>query len=335
MKILVKTVAGSHLFGLNTENSDKDYKGVFMPSADQIILGNYSDTVRKTTGDDKSRNTKDDEDTELYSLRKFFIMVENGDTAALELLFTPEQFIIEKDPIWDEIISIRDTLLSKKVNALLGYIRQQANKYGIKGSRMGELNNIIKSLKEIEKTCGFANAKFKHKWEEVVKASKGYQHIHVFELPLDNKNNITVPALNILGKKFSHDTPFSVAIKSLSDTYKAYGQRAREAANNNGIDWKAISHCMRCAVQATELMRTGHITLPHTGATARVLLAVKKGEFKYQEIEPMIEGHLETVELVAKRSHLKDEVSREYLDSLLLNYYKREIYNQEIKDAKK
>jgi hypothetical protein len=328
MKILVKAVAGSHLFGTNTEKSDKDFKGVFMPDANQIILGNYSDTVRKTTGDDNSRNTKDDVDIELYSLRKFFLMIENGDTAALELLFTPDHLILEKDPLWDEIIAIRDTLVSKKVNALLGYIRQQANKYGIKGSRMGELNNIIKSLKDIEKTCDFHNAKFKHKWEEVVKAAEGYQHVHVFDLPLDNKNNITVPALNILGKKFSHDTPFSVAIKSLSDTYKSYGQRAREAANNSGIDWKAISHCLRCGIQAIELMETGKITLPHTEKNKTFLLQVKNGEIEYKRIEPIIEKTLDDVETAACFSSLTDSVSRQYLDELLLKFYKAEIYAQ-------
>lgn len=37
MKVLVKCVAGSHLFGTNTENSDKDYKGVYIPDADSIL----------------------------------------------------------------------------------------------------------------------------------------------------------------------------------------------------------------------------------------------------------------------------------------------------------
>lgn len=45
MKILVKAVAGSHLFGTNTEKSDKDFKGVFLPSADDILLGKFDQTV--------------------------------------------------------------------------------------------------------------------------------------------------------------------------------------------------------------------------------------------------------------------------------------------------
>ena len=65
--------------------------------------------------------------------KKFLKMVKHGDTAALELLFTPDDMILEKDPLWDRIIEKRDQLLSKKINAMIGYARQQANKYGIKG----------------------------------------------------------------------------------------------------------------------------------------------------------------------------------------------------------
>lgn len=331
MKILVKAIAGSHLFGLNTEKSDKDYKGVFLPSADQILLGNYSDTIRKSTGDGITRNTKDDVDTELYSLRKFFSMVENGDTAALELLFTPEEFILEKDPIWDEIVAIRDTLVSKKINALIGYIRQQSNKYGIKGSRMGELANVLKILKEAEKTHPFQNAKLKHSWDELVEAFKDFQHVHLIDIFLDKKNNKTIPAFDFLGAKFSGDTPFSVCIKSLSDKYKAFGQRARDAKNNNGIDWKAISHCLRCGYQATQLMETGKITLPHTGVIRGYLLMVKQGEVKYSEVEPTIELMLEKVEEAAAKSTLPEKLDRQYLDSLLLKYYKRVVYENAVR----
>lgn len=329
MKILVKAIAGSHLFGTATENSDHDYKGVFLPEAEQIILGNYSDTVRKTTGTGITRNTKDDVDSELYSLRKFLLMIENGDTAALELLFTPETHIIEKHPIWDEIVSIRDSLLSKKVNALIGYIRQQSNKYGIKGSRMGELNNVLKILKAAEKKHDFTNPKLKHSWEELKLEFAEFQHVHLIDLALDKKNNLTIEAFDILGSKFSLDTPFSVCVKSLSDKYKAYGQRAREAANNSGIDWKAISHCLRCGIQGIELMETGNITLPHTEENRTFLLKVKKGEMKYKEVEPIIEKTLDDLEKAAKLSKLPDRLDKQYLDSILLKYY-RKVINGEV-----
>ena len=40
MNIIVQMLFGSHLYGTNTPNSDTDMKGIFMPEANQILLGN-------------------------------------------------------------------------------------------------------------------------------------------------------------------------------------------------------------------------------------------------------------------------------------------------------
>lgn len=323
MKIIVKTIAGSHLFGTNTPQSDQDFKGVFIPSADQIILGNYSDTVSKTTGDSGSKNTKDDIDTELYSLKKFFAMLENGDTAAIELLFTPSQFVIEKTPEWDEIIAVRDKLVSKKINAMIGYARQQANKYGIKGSRMGELNRAVEILKDAAKEHEFSRPKLKHSWEQLAVRFDGFRFVNFITLHPTSESS--KPAIDILGKRFDEDTPFEVITKCLSDEYKKYGQRAREAKANNGIDWKALSHAMRCMYQGQELLTTGKVTLPHTGANLTRLKQIKSGEVDYKDLEPEIEAGLETLERLCKESTLPERLERVYLDELLLKFYKAEI----------
>jgi len=323
MKILIKSIAGSHLFGTNTPSSDMDYKGVFIPSNDDIILGNYSDTIRYSTGNDYSKNTKDDVDTELYSLRKFLNMIENGDTAALELLFTPDQFIIEKSKEWDDILSIRETLVSKKINAMIGYARQQANKYGIKGSRMGELNNVVKILKELEHSHDFKGAKLKHSWNELVVAFRDFKYVNF--TTLHPTSTSSKPAINVLGKRFDQDTPFQVITKCLNDEYKKYGQRAREAKHNNGIDWKALSHAMRCLYQGQELLSTGTITLPHIGENLIRLKKIKAGEIDYKELEPEIEAGLEELERLCKESTLPERLERIYLDEILLKFYKREL----------
>lgn len=38
MDLIVKMKFGSHLYGTNTEDSDVDYKGVFLPSKKEILL---------------------------------------------------------------------------------------------------------------------------------------------------------------------------------------------------------------------------------------------------------------------------------------------------------
>lgn len=332
MKILIKAMAGSHLFGTNTPKSDKDYKGVYLPSERELLLGSYKETIQQSTGNDSSKNSQDDVDVELYSLKKFLKMVDKGDTAALELLFTPHEMIIEKDPMWDFILERRDQLLSKQVNAMIGYARQQANKYGIKGSRMGELNNIIKVLKNIEKEIkdyihnSFPNPKFKHAWLDIVEAVKDFEHVHVITLQTSkNMENEETPALDILGKKFDYHCTFAHVLQILKKIYKNYGQRAREAKNNNGVDWKALSHALRVMFQGQELLKDGYITLPLKLEERDLVMRIKKGDLDYKLVQPIIENNLIELEKAVDNSKLPEKVSKEILDDILLSLHRKVI----------
>lgn len=321
MKILVKALAGSHLFGTSTPSSDTDYKGVYLPSEEEILLGNYSDTRQNSTGDNDSKNSQDDIDIELYSLKKFMKMISRGDTAALELLFTPENMIIEKDPMWDEILEIRDSLLSSQVSAMIGYARQQANKYGIKGSRMGELSNVIEVLKKIEKECG--GLKLKHGWEEITGAVKGFEHVHFMTLSAKHEGAEEVPAIDILGKKFDYHCKFSYVLEILKRIFKNYGQRAREAKKNNGVDFKAISHAVRVCLQGIELLNKGKITLPLVDSNKKFIMDIKLGNIEYNVLQPQIENLLLKLEESKSNSKLPTKISQDYLDKLVIKFHRR------------
>lgn len=321
MKILIKAIAGSHLFGTDTPASDTDYKGVYLPSGPAILLGEYDDTFISTTGDSDTRNSKEDIDIELYSYRKFLKMVKKGDTAALELLFTPEEFIIEKDPIWDEIVKNRDKLLSKKVSGIIGYARQQANKYGIKGSRMGELSKVIEELKAVEKLLSFENPKLKHAWLDIVEAVKSFDHVNIIELQT-TKDGEPIPAIEILGKKFDYHCTFIHVLQILKKIYKNYGHRAREARKNNGIDWKALSHAVRVSLQGCELLATGKITLPLKEEDRKLVKSIKVGEVNYKDVAKLIETQLEFLENCSKNSTLPEELDNEYINSCIISYHR-------------
>jgi len=53
--VVVELLFGSHLYGLNTPESDKDYKGIVLPTAEDILLGHTSFHIDKSTGNDKSK----------------------------------------------------------------------------------------------------------------------------------------------------------------------------------------------------------------------------------------------------------------------------------------
>ena len=309
MTILVKAVAGSHLFGTNTEKSDKDYKGIYLPSSTEILLGDYPASISQTTGDSKTKNNSSDIDVELYSYKKFLNMLSNGDTAALELLFTPDELIIEKSPEWDRVRDSVKPLINKNISAMIGYIRSQVNKYGVRGSRMSDLEIVIKGLKQLDKK--YPHMKMKVCWEDVVNLVKDLKHCQIEVL--SNGED----AINILGKKFGHHTRIEVVCKSLSEYLDEYGHRSKEAKENNGLDFKAISHALRVCIQAEELLTTGKITLPHLGETQEMIMKYKLGNVTFEEFNDELNNRLLRIEDLVKSSKLPENKDIGYMNLLL------------------
>lgn len=42
MKKIVRMVFDSHMYGLNAPESDMDYKGIYLPELDDLLLGKHS-----------------------------------------------------------------------------------------------------------------------------------------------------------------------------------------------------------------------------------------------------------------------------------------------------
>ena len=311
----------SHLFGTNTENSDLDHKGIFIPSAKEIILGKYSTAKVSSTNTTKVKNTKDDTDTAMYSLGKFLKMVQQGQTVAYEFLFTPDEFILEKDERWDYIVSHRDQLLHKGVSAFIGYAQQQAAKYGLKGSRMASIKALLGYLEKKDKDL----ALFSY-WDDITKVFNNVQHIDFIELPANkNMTSLMIPHLSVCSRKFDRQCKVGYVHNILTKIYKEYGHRAKLAEKNEGVDWKAISHAARVSIQGIELLKTGFITLPLKSEDRKLVTDIKKGKFAYKDIAPTIEDLLEKLKLEEKNSSLRAKVDQKLIDDLIYEIYVRKV----------
>jgi len=174
MNLIVRMVFGSHLYGTNTPESDKDFKGVFMPTKEQIYLGKIPKCYSEQTGDDKSKNTKEDTDTEIYSLHYFIKLACEGQTVALDMLHAPLDMRTYSSPLWHRIIFNRSKFYTKNMKAFVGYARRQAAKYGIKGSRLDAAKNVLDFIFE---NC-YSGVKLKKYWNDLPEG----EHIHKDEI---------------------------------------------------------------------------------------------------------------------------------------------------------
>ena len=115
---LYLVVRGSHAYGTNIETSDTDYAGVFIQSQDDILGNTYKEQIND-----------DNNDIVIYEVRRFLELLGSNNPTVLELLNTPEDCIIYKDPIFDMVLENRDNFITKIcAKSFGGYAKQQIQK---------------------------------------------------------------------------------------------------------------------------------------------------------------------------------------------------------------
>jgi predicted nucleotidyltransferase len=117
-KPLLLVIRGSHAYGTNIETSDTDYAGVFIQSQEDIFGFNYKEQINDDTND-----------IVLYEIKRFLELLTSNNPNILELLNTPEDCIIYKDPIFDLILDNRDKFIAKVcAKSFGGYGKMQIQK---------------------------------------------------------------------------------------------------------------------------------------------------------------------------------------------------------------
>jgi hypothetical protein len=306
-KIIVRVEFGSHLYGTNTSNSDRDYKSVYVPCASDILLqrvkGSLGHKVKRFEGD---RNSPEDTDDEMYSLQRYLGLLSEGQTVSIDMLFTPKPLITS--PLWEEIRANKDLLLTKRSAAFVGYCRTQANKYGIKGSRVAAAKEAMEFFKAHFNRLG--NTAKLYEIDDLLPAIIG-EHTKIVELETTKGN--TEHFVDCCNRKVSFGNTIKAAYEIYSRIY-----------DNEGIDWKALSHAVRIANEAIELLATANVTFPLPNAGH--ILDIKRGLLPYDDVASEIERLLEEVEKASELSTLRDEADKEFIDALVYRVYRDTVW---------
>jgi hypothetical protein len=319
MDLIVEMRFGSHLYGTATPQSDLDYKAVYLPDARDILLQRVQPGLTLLPAKDPGdKNVPGDIDREIFSLQRYLELLAEGQTLALDMLFAPDSAMtIEPAPLWRDIQANAPRLVTRRASAFLRYCRQQANKYGLKGSRVAAARQAAQVLADAEAAYGSA-AKLSVAEREVTAFAATSEHTALVDLPMPSGQ--LVRHLEVCGKKM----PFTSSIKSAREITRRmveeYGERALQAERNEGVDWKALSHAVRVGREAVELFTTGRITFPLSCAAE--LLAIRRGEVAYETVATTIEQLLAAVEKAADSSPLPDEPDLAFIDDMVARAYR-------------
>ena len=301
---------GSHLYGTADETSDRDYRGIFLPSKYNLYLGRAKHELNFSTGSQDSKNTNEDVDIKLYSIQKFMKSLSEGETGAMDLLFSNKSrnnYTHEKYPLlMSDIIGKLPYLINAStMKAYYGYAMSQAKKYGIKGSRY---NRFLEAY-------GIANG--------VSEQLRVADIVPMLE-PVMDKSECFVKEDGdekylVLGGKL-HD--FTVSIgefkKRISKTINEYGDRIKD----NAVDWKSLSHAVRALDQLFEFFTTGMIEFPLKNA--KHIYNIKHGLCNFDEVLEEIENKLDLVQQIQKTNLTvtKDyEVIDDMVASIVISLY--------------
>jgi len=305
-KVIYVTLSGSRLYGTKNSNSDKDYKGIFIPSKESLLLKTDAEHYTTTTGNNKSRNDLEDIDIQLWSIHKFLHLLKKGETGALDLLFSMQhkdtQLLYTKQS--EEILKELPNLLHSNVHAFLGYAIGQSKRYNVKGKRYKELLNFLEQIKEYPNTS-----------LETIIANNTYSYIKIIQAK-NTKNNTkgNTTYLSVLGKLFDISLDRDYIISRLQLIKTQYGNRTKNAVTS--IDYKALSHAVRVLFEVRELLTVNTITFPLLDRT--YIKSIKEGNEQLEDVMEVILTTIEEVDNLVKSTTLPAKADSKVYKQLLL-----------------
>ena len=319
---------GSQLYGTDTPESDTDYKGIFIPSVEQILLQKIPKSIRadsKTSKEEGLKNTKEDIDIELYSLNYFIDLCLKGETVGIDMLHCLDDNIVyKKGTTWEYIRDNRSTFYTNNLKGFVGYCRKQAAKYGIKGSRIADARKVLEYLLYRANTVKISEDKAypcPNKLGDWWKSLPKGEHIHF--VTHKTHGDKEEEFYQVCGKKLQKTARISYCVDILERFIDQYGKRALLAEKNQGLDWKALSHALRYGYQIKELFKTGDIIFPLK--QRKFLTKVKQGDIYYKKVAMCLEELMNKIESLSLVTSLPAKPNRKFWEGFLINIYKGEI----------
>ena len=134
--VIFMSVHGSQLYGLSSETSDYDVKAIYCPSKEDLLMGRAL----------KTYNLKNDDlniELELKSISSFLKSALSCDTNCIDLLFTPQEYILYDSLLWRNMRHHRKSILSQDMKGIIGYIKTHTHKYTNKIDRFDEISKLL------------------------------------------------------------------------------------------------------------------------------------------------------------------------------------------------
>ncbi len=337
--IMMECISGSRAYGLDTETSDTDIKGVYILPKSEYYSLNYTGQINNPSND-----------IVFYELKRFLELLSVNNPNLIELLSTPESSIIFKHPIMNQVQP--EMFLSKLCKETFGrFALSQIKK--AKGLKKKIVNPVDKDRKNILSFCHINYAQgsiplLKYlKLENIEQSRCGLVKIpnmkNIYGLyyseemqyngimKSENSNDVNLSSIPKKEKQrailYFNKDGYSVYCKEYKEYWDLVEHRNENRyqntiSNGENYDAKNMMHVFRLLDIAIEIGREGRVNVKRPNR--EFLLSIKSGEFKYDELLRMANEKQIEIEQVFLNSDLPETPKIDKIN--LLAYQLREEY---------
>jgi len=289
--------SGSKLYGTDTPSSDTDYCGLFMKSKNELFGLTRGDEYQASTGDNYSANSKEDIDSTMYSIHRFFELAMKANPNILELFFVPESKRLFTSDLYFEIQSMKDMFITKNLfKSYFGYSNEQRKLLKTKTERFNALKNSYDYVTSISNDT---------LTEYDVQVLSGL-HYGAF------KNKVGE------NRAYMVKQPMQQVRDHLKKEIDAYGSRA-DNIRKYGFECKFAGHLLRLLYQGLELAETKTIQLPMIEEHRKVILNTKTGIYTFEEVMEICDVLFKKFQEVEQNSTLPERSDFDKINKYLID----------------
>lgn len=296
--------AGSHFFNLNTEESDLDFRGVYLPSP--RTYDEQDNKLVKYNSEEFEANTSDDVDIDLYSLPFFFKLLKKADFNMMEALYTPDNKVLLELPLMKEIRSQRKNLLVPSISSFLGFFNSEYRQHTLNTDFHYTREAVYNFLKSLDTEENARLSDFEKEFEEFSKKRKDVEFKYVKVHKEESKQKVVEFSL--------HQFPIRVKIKYMLSQLEGHLSNASHRKKDRKA-YKGLSHCLRLLYEAQQLLSEGEFHFPFTKERQSLLMKAKTGQIDDTYLRTLVEEELCKVKEF-RSSFVKTNNSIHYIDKL-------------------
>ena len=323
-KKILKIRSGSHSYGTDTPDSDRDYLGIYLNTKEELLGLQTSEELTENivSKAENGRNTKDAVDCKYYELRKFCRLALNNNPTVLEILFVNPENIIEITPEGQALLDLRYDFLSKKLfNSFFGYATNQEKKAFIKPENINHIEkfyNWVSSFVNV-KDSPISNMTFNGFYDALKNQNIFKEHIKFYQ----NEHNDTMFQCGDL--KFSINIIMKKLVASLKERLDKASWR-KDGMLQYGLDYKFMSHNVRLLLEGLEFVKTKDLKLPLT--YRELIRQIKLGKIENNKIIELMKKYKEEFRSFEKNNTLPDTGNYNKINQFVIDTYYNYLKNE-------